>query len=125
MTNIGFLAAGLLSILTLAVHSFVGQVYVVRPLLAVERLSRASRWLNFYCWHVTTTIIAAMAAVFLYAAWRGEGWPTAALFTALAAAFAILCAGVAIKGGVPPHRFPPLTLFALTALAGGCGLYLG
>ena len=62
MTNIGFLAAGLLSILTLAVHSFVGQVYVVRPLLAVERLSRASRWLNFYCWHVTTTIIAAMAA---------------------------------------------------------------
>lgn len=121
--NEGFLVAGLIAIVTFCVHTFVGEIYVVRPLLAVERLSRASRWLNFYCWHVTTIVIAAMAGVFLFAAWRLDVFVTAALFTGLAAAFALLCAGVAIRGGVPPFRFPALTLFALIALAGSWGVY--
>lgn len=121
--NEGFFAAGLIAAATFCVHTFAGEIYVVRPLLAVERLSRTSRWLNFYCWHITTIVIAAMAGVFLFAAWRGDMFVTAGLFTALAAAFALLCAGVASRGGVPPFRFPALTLFALIALTGSWGIY--
>ena len=34
---------------------FVGGIYVVRPLLAVEGLQPGiDAWLNYYCWHMTT-----------------------------------------------------------------------
>ena len=36
MFNAGFAAASVLALLTFAVHTFVGGIYVVCPLLAVE-----------------------------------------------------------------------------------------
>ena len=68
MPNAGFAAASGLALITFAVHSFVGGIYVVRPLLAVQGLSRASRWLNYYCWHMTTLTLLVMAAMFAYSA---------------------------------------------------------
>ena len=68
MLNAGFAAASGLALITFAVHTFVGGIYVVRPLLAVQGLSRASRWLNYYCWHMTTLTLLVMAAMFAYSA---------------------------------------------------------
>ena len=121
MTNLGFATASALAVVTFLVHTFVGGIYVVRPLLAVDGLTRASRWLNYYCWHITTITIVAMATMFGYAARVPDGRGFGVLFTVLALSFSLLCIAVAIKGRVPPHRFPPTSLFGLIALAGGWG----
>ena len=122
MLNAGFAAASVLALATFAVHTFVGGIYVVRPLLAVEGLTRASRWLNYYCWHMTTLTLIVMAAMFAYAAWEPAGRGFGVLFTVMAAAFSVLCIAVALKGSVRPHRFPPTSLFAAVAAAGLWGL---
>ena len=122
MLNAGFAAASLLALLTFAVHTFVGGIYVVRPLLAVEGLTRASRWLNYYCWHMTTLTLLVMTTMFAYAAYEPGARGFGLLFTTMAGASSALCIGVAIKGGVRPHRFPATSLFAAVAAAGLWGL---
>ena len=121
MLNAGFASASVLALITFAVHTVIGGIYVVRPLLAVERLTRASRWLNYYCWHMTTVTLVTMAGTFAYAAWRPDGLPLGVLFTGLAAAYSLLCIAVALKGGVPPYRLPPASLFVAIAAAGAWG----
>jgi hypothetical protein len=122
MQNAGFAAASGLTLITFAVHTFVGGIYVVRPLLAIEGLTRASRWLNYYCWHMTTLTLIVMAAMFAFAGFDPSARGFGALFTAMAAAFSVLCIAVAIKGGVRPWRFPATGLFAAIAAAGLWGL---
>ena len=122
MPNAGFAAASALALITFAVHTFVGGIHVVRPLLAAQGLSRASRWLNYYCWHMTTLTLLVMAAMFAYSALEPAARGFGVLFTVMALAFSLLCIAVAIKGGVQPRRFPATTLFAAVALAGLCGL---
>jgi hypothetical protein len=122
MLNPGFACASALALLTFAVHTFVGGIYVVRPLLAVERLSRASRWLNYYCWHMTTLTLVVMAAMFAWSAVEPTARGFGVLFTTMAAAFSVLCIAVALKGGVRPYRFPPPGLFAAVAAAGLWGV---
>jgi hypothetical protein len=87
MLNAGFAAASLLALLAFAVHTFVGGIYVVRPLLAVEGLTRASRWLNYYCWHMTTLTLLVMTTMFAYAAHEPGARGFGLLFTAMAGAF--------------------------------------
>lgn len=123
MPNAGFAAASLLAVITFAVHTFVGGIYVVRPLLAVEGLTRASRWLNYYCWHMTTLTLIVMATMFGFAGFDPSARGFGALFTVMAAAFSVLCVVVAIKGGVRPWRFPATSLFAAIAAAGLWGLF--
>jgi hypothetical protein len=124
MLNFGFACASALALLTFAVHTFVGGIYVVRPLLAVEGLSRASRWLNYYCWHMTTLTLLVMTAMFAYSAFEPGARGFGVLFTTMAAAFSALCIGVALKGGVRPYRFPATSLFAAVAGAGLWGISL-
>jgi hypothetical protein len=123
MLNVGFAAASVVALVTFAVHTVVGGIYVVRPLHAVEGLTRASRWLSYYCWHMTTVTLLAMAAMFAYAAWQPEARAFGVLFTVLAAVFSLLCVGVAIKGGVRPYRFPATSLFAVIAATGAWGCF--
>jgi hypothetical protein len=122
MPNAGFAAASVLALVTFAVHTFVGEIYVARPLLAVEGLTRASRWLNFYCWHMTTLTLVVMTAMFAYAALEPAARGFGVLFTVMATTFSLLCIAVAIKGRVRPWRFPPTSLFAAVAAAGVWGI---
>lgn len=114
-------AAGL-AMVTFAVHTFIGGIVVARPLLADTRLPAASKWLNYYCWHIATLTILAIAAAFAYSAIR-EDRPEGAVFgTAFAAALSALSAAVAVKGNIHPLRFPSTSLFAGIAVLGVAAL---
>jgi hypothetical protein len=117
-----FWAAALACSITFAVHTFIGGARVARPLLADRSLPRASKWLSYYCWHIVTVLLAAMALGYAYAAWSGNGRDLVAAQTALSAALSILSAGVAFKADINPLRFPSTTLFAVTACLGAAGL---
>ncbi len=120
--NIGFAIAALLSLITFATHTFVGGIYAARPLLAAHDFDKASRWLNYMCWHMVTAVLLAFTAGFAWAALRPEAVEVAALLTALALPLSGISVWVALKGGIPPWRFPSSWLFALILAAGLWGL---
>ena len=111
-------AAVVMSVITFVVHTFIGGPIVARPLLANTDLTKASKWLNYYCWHIVTIYTLSMGIAYLYVAFN-PGRPELAVFlSTLNAALSILSAAVAIKGGINPFRFPSTSLFAATALFG-------
>ena len=54
--------AAAMALLTTLVHTFAGGREVARPLLASNALPPASKWLNYYCWHITTILLAINSA---------------------------------------------------------------
>lgn len=118
-----FFAAASVAFTAFIMHTFTGGVRVARPLLADTTLPKASKWLNYYCWHITTVFLLAMCASFIYAGFERGGVDVAALMTALALVYACLSAWVAMKGAIPPLRFPSTWLFAAAAVLGGAGVY--
>lgn len=122
-------AAAAMALVTFAVHTFVGGKFVAQPLLANTDLPKASKWLNYYCWHVTTVMIAFVAAAFAWLAiTTGQtsvaGQTSAVVFLSLqTAAASLLSVFVAIKGGIHPLRFPSTSLFAVTSALGWSALF--
>ncbi|MFN9355260.1 MAG: hypothetical protein ACK55V_04190 [Alphaproteobacteria bacterium] len=114
-------AAASLSLVTFGVHTFIGGVFVARPLLADTGLPRASKWLNYYCWHLVTLTILALGLALAWSAHSGRT-DLAVFAVLLSAAFSCLSIAVAIAGGIHPLRFPSTTLFALITLTGSAGL---
>jgi hypothetical protein len=121
MQSLLFWAASVSAFVTFCVHTFVGGPVVARPLLADEGLPRASKWLNYYCWHITTVLLLCMSASYAYAAMMPGGVDVAAVMTALCVVLSALSAWVARKGRINPWRFPSTTLFAVTAIIAALG----
>lgn len=119
-----FFAAASVAFTAFIMHTFTGGVRVARPLLADTTLPKASKWLNYYCWHIATVLLLAMCVSYIYAAFQPGCADVAALMTALALVLSCLSAWVAMKGAIPPLRFPSTSLFAAAAALGAAGLYL-
>jgi hypothetical protein len=73
---------------------------------------------------MTTLTLVIMAVMFGWSAYEPTARGFGVLFTVMAAAFSVLCIGVALKGGVRPFRFPATSLFAAVAVAGLWGASL-
>jgi hypothetical protein len=116
-----FWAAAAASLVTLAVHTFVGGAFVARPLLSDQSLPKAAKWLAYYCWHIVTFLLLAMAAAFGAAATESLAGPAAFGLAAFCAACSFLCVAVALKAGIAPWRFPATTLFAIISAFGFAG----
>lgn len=111
-------AAAIMSVVTFAVHTFVGGPRVATPLLADTNLPKASKWLSFYCWHITTIYTFVMGGAYAYVAFNTEKIELVVFLSILNASFAILSAVVAIKGNINPFRFPSTSLFATVCILG-------
>lgn len=112
-----FVAAAVIAAITFYVHTFVGGPRAAVPLLADTQLPKASKWLNYYCWHIVTILLAAMALSFAAVAVGLASQDVAWLLGALSLLLSVLSVFVAVKGGIHPLRFPSTTLFSLVALA--------
>ncbi len=110
--------AAIMSFVTFIVHTFAGGPRVARPLLADKTLPIASKWLNYYCWHITTLYTFFMAWAFIYVAFNPSKPELVVFVSILNAAFSILSALVAIKGHINPFRFPSTSLFAVVSIIG-------
>ena len=111
-------SAVVMSVITFYVHTFIGGPAVARPLLVNTDLPKASKWLNYYCWHVTTIFTLLMGAGYMYVAFYPERPELVVFLTLNTAAFSILSAMVALKGNINPFRFPSTSLFATVSLLG-------
>lgn len=120
--NPGFAVASVLSLATFCVHTFVGGRFAARPLLDAHDFHKASRWLNYFTWHMATVMLLVMTGGFAWAAVHADALDVALLLALMAALFSPLCAWVALKGGIAPWRFPASWLFFLIVLAAVWGV---
>ncbi len=117
-------AAAVMSAVTFYVHTFIGGPVVAAPLLRNMSLPRASKWLNYYCWHITTIYTFAMAGAYAYVAINPGKIELVVFLSIINAAFAFLSAVVAMKGGINPFRFPSTSLFASVSVLGFTSLFV-
>jgi hypothetical protein len=117
-----FWAAAIMSVVAFSVHTFIGGPRVAAPLLANSSLPKASKWLNYYCWHITTIYTLFMGAAYAYVELHPDRTELVVFLTFLNVALSLLSAAVARKGGINPFRFPSTSLFASVALLGLLGL---
>jgi hypothetical protein len=119
-----FWAATVMSLVTFAVHTFIGGPRVAEPLLANRDLPIASKWLNYYCWHITTILTFTMGGGYAYVALNPERPELVVFLTIVTAASSLLSVAIAVKGSINPFRFPSTSLFAVVSLLGFMGLIL-
>ncbi len=115
-------AATVMSIVTFAVHTFIGGPIVAGPLLENTSLSKASKWLNYYTWHVTTIFTFTMGGAYAYVALNPNRPELVVFLTVVTASLSLLSAVVALKGNINPFRFPSTSLFAIVSLLGLVGI---
>jgi hypothetical protein len=117
-----FWAAAMMSVVTFAIHTFIGGPRVAVPLLANTTLPKASKWLNYYCWHITTIYTLLMGTAYAYVALHPDRPELVVFLTLLNAMLSLLSVVVARMGGINPLRFPSTSLFATVSLLGLLGL---
>lgn len=117
--NAWLLAASGLSAFTWAVHTFVGGPEVVPPLLS-SSVPWVPRMTHFYCWHLVTITLAAMAAGFGYAAFVPGGLDVGWSVFGLAVAFAAW--SLALNGWKRPRPWWALPQWMLFVAVAGVAL---
>lgn len=114
------IAAGL-TLLTAGVHTFAGEVWIARPLLAASDLRRVPKLTAFYCWHMVTILLFAMAAGFARAASVAEAHELGVACTALAGAFAVWNIALVAGSRISPVLMPQWALFLPILVFGALG----
>ncbi len=87
--NTLLLVAGIWCAITWAIHTFVGGRSSARPLLAAGDLKDTPKYTQFYCWHIVTILLAAMAGGLIYAAFAPGAEDLALLVAGIAIALAL------------------------------------
>lgn len=123
--NSYFLVAAILSAGVLAAHVVGGGRFYVRPLLAARDLHPVPKHVHYYCWHLVTMVLAAMAAGFGQAAVEPGARDVAVLLTLLAAGFTLWSLALVTWKRQPFLRMPQWALLGPVAVAGGLGLLAG
>jgi hypothetical protein len=120
--NVGFAFAAAVSFIGLGIHLFYGGARVIRPFLASDARPMVKALL-YYCWHGVTLTVAAMAAVFTWAAQSYLAHAAALAFGCLAAALSLAGLWVAGKTKVSLLKFVPMYLFAAIAAGAFWGFF--
>lgn len=121
--NIWLALAAALAAATTLIHFVLGGRHVAAPLLATERLHAVPKFTMYYCWHLVTIVLAALALAFGLAA-SGRASRDLALFATVGAAlFCLWSLGIIGLFHLRIAHFPQWALFAAITLSGTIGLW--
>lgn len=120
--NICLFAAGVVSTAVFLIHTFVGGREIAAPLLAAKDLHPVPKFTQYYCWHLVTIVLAAMAAAYGFAAIDPSARDLAAFVTFLAAAFSVFGLILAPAKGQKYKHMPQGWLFVPVTALGVIGL---
>lgn len=122
--NIWLALAAALAAATTLIHAILGGREIAAPLLAAERLHAVPKYTLYYCWHLVTIVLAALALAFALVA-TDQGSRDLALFATLGAAlFGLWSLAMIGLFGLRIAYFPQWALFAAIAASGAAGLWL-
>ena len=119
--NVALLVAAVLALVTASIHFFVGGPLIARPLLR-STLPPVPQWTHYYCWHLVSIALVAMAGGFAYAAVVPSGRDVAVLTTGLAVAFMVWSLVLIAWRYRHPWRLPQWSMFAAVSAAALIGL---
>lgn len=88
--NSFLVVAAALSAFTCLIHTFLGGRQIAVPLLKATGLSPVPKYVSYYCWHIATIALAAMAIMFAIAAAYPQSWELGWTATGLAVSFCLL-----------------------------------
>jgi len=108
----------IMSLVTFVVHTFIGGPRVAKPLLDNKELPKASKYLNYYTWHITTIFTLVMGGAYAYVALHPNHIELIVFLTVLTGLFSLLSVAIALKGNINPFRFPSTSLFGTVSLLG-------
>lgn len=117
--NLWLFGAGAAAAGTALLHLFAARKDVVLPLLGAKDIHSVSKYTNYYCWHLVSITLVAMAVAFVWAsidpAQTGLAW----MWTVIAALFAMWSIVLVIWKRQNPWHMPQWLLFiTITGLAG-------
>lgn len=118
----GFLLAAGLTLITALIHLFAGGDEVAKPLLGSADMGTVPRLTAYYCWHITSIILVAMAGGFAFVGFHPEETSLAVLLTGLTAAFAALSIVLVVVNRLGLLALPQWIFFTAISLAALFGL---
>lgn len=122
--NAWLVAAAAAAFATFLVHTFIGGRVIAAPLLAAGSLARVPRYTVYYCWHMVTLLLAAMAVALGWSALHANVALTV-LMLVLALGFAGLSLALVLRFRVSPWHLPQWTFFVVIAALTAAGLWAG
>ena len=117
-----FLLASAFAAFVAGLHVVLGGRETARPLLATDSLADIAKFTSYYCWHLVSIVLAALAAGFAWAAFHPQEMGLAYGLTALAAMFALLSIAMVARFRLSPWLLPQWLLFAGLAALGAIGI---
>jgi hypothetical protein len=115
-------AAAVAAFATFLIHTVLGGREIATPLLAAGDLARIPKFTSYYCWHMVTIVLFAMAAGLAWGGWTGDRAMIIAVF-ALAVAFCALSIAMVRAFRVSPWHMPQWSLFLVIAILSGVGAF--
>lgn len=109
--NIYFFVAALLSIINLLLHFFAGGKDIARPLLEANCIPDEVKYVQYFCWHITTLSLLFLAASFGYSALYPDSLAIVIATTALSGGIAILGISMPLRVGLSYKQMPQGWLF--------------
>ena len=76
------------------------------------------KFTNYYCWHLVTITILAMALFFAIAALYPEAWELGLASTIISGTFTLLSVAIIAKSGLKPWLLPQWLFFGPIFVAG-------
>ncbi len=113
--------AAAVSALAFYIHTFIGGKQIARPLLDNTTLPPASKWLNYYCWHIATMILALLAMTYAILPLIKNIQPLIIFLAIMTTSAGILSAAIEWKAGAKPLSFPSTSLFIVIATCSWIG----
>ena len=110
-----------MSALTCLLHVFVGGPDTVGPLLKSD-LGTVSKYTNYYCWHLVTITLAALAAGYFIPIYWPGAWELAVAATLVAAGFTLWSIVLNLMVRKHPLALPQWMLFTPITIFGILGL---
>ncbi len=121
--NLWLACAAAIAAATTLIHASLGGQHVARPLLAAEKLHSAPKFTLYYCWHLVTIVLAALALAFALASAGYASRDLAVFATVGAGLFGLWNLAMIALFRLRPAHFPQWTLFAPMAACGALGLW--
>lgn len=109
--NTWLIAASALAALTALVHFFVGGRQVAKPLLDSDEISSLVKYTHYFCWHIVTLALAAMAIGLAYSGLEPAGRDVAVLMVGFAGFIALWNVLMNARHRLKASRHPQFVFF--------------
>ncbi|WP_282605012.1 hypothetical protein [Pelagibius sp. Alg239-R121] len=120
--NTWLAAAAVASLATALIHILAGGRHIARPLMEAGDLTTVPKHTQYYCWHIVSIVLLAMAGGYAYGSTAPEAMALNVMLTGLAASFALWNIALILWKRLDPKHMIQWALFLPITLLGLAGL---